>query len=159
MTGSRDIAAITRNRSFRVRGETVEDLEIVSSMLQDAVVPISETVFDPASGRFILMTQRFRWELTGGETGTDATDQCYERVLCALRFQSVRAVRSHGIDLSDRGQMLELLSIHLGDGRVDLAFAGKKTIRLSVTDFDCRAEDIGEPWPTTFFPNHSDEAP
>ena len=65
MAGSRDIAGIEGDRAFRVRAETLEDLEIVSAMLQDAIVPISEVAWQRADKRFIIMAQRFRWEKKG----------------------------------------------------------------------------------------------
>ncbi len=125
------------------------------------------------------MTQRFRWERThrtgavddgldalgdaNPKTG-DAEDdgeakpaEWFERVVCALRFDHVTAVQANGIDLSDRAQMLELLSLHVGDGGVDLAFAGDKTIRLTVSKLSCLAEDIGQPWPTLQRPGHPED--
>ena len=160
MANTGDLAARSRLRPFRVRAESLEDMEMISSMLQDAVVPISEIAFDRRSRRFALMTQRFRWELlaanstTAGEPGVDAGQ--FERVFCALRFENVLGVRSHGINLASRGQMLELLSMHLGEKTVDMAFADDKTIRLIVDSIDCHIEDLGRPWPTRHRPSHPD---
>ena len=171
MARRHDIAGLLRDRAFRVRAESLEDLEIVSSMLQDAIVPISEIAYQRQDKRFALMTQRFRWETSDVPTKINdtATDQetlndntsgprrSYERVLCALRIENVTAVRTNGIDLSKRGQMLELLSLHVADGVLDLAFADSKTIRLSTMPLSCHAEDIGEAWPTTLHPEHPDD--
>ncbi|MDA0342275.1 MAG: DUF2948 family protein [Proteobacteria bacterium] len=203
MARRRDIVGLVRDRdrAFRVRAESLEDLEIVSSMLQDAIVPISEITYQRSDKRFVLMTQRFRWESaeqrsdavpdpeTDGATDSEtdrATDEprggeapnddasdaseasetpessdtagpSYERVLCALRIENVTAVRTHGIDLAKRDQMLELLSLHLADGSLDLAFADGKTIRLSTPRLSCHAEDIGEAWPTAWRPEHPDD--
>ncbi len=202
MARRRDIVGLVRDRdrAFRVRAESLEDLEIVSSMLQDAIVPISEITYQRSDKRFVLMTQRFRWESAeqqsdaapnsetdsetdgatdesrGGEAPNDDASEAsetpesletpessdtagpsYERVLCALRIENVTAVRTHGIDLAKRDQMLELLSLHLADGSLDLAFAGGKTIRLSTPRLSCHAEDIGEAWPTAWRPEHPDD--
>ena len=179
MAGSRDIAGIDVGRAFRVRAETVEDLEIVSAMLQDAIMPISEIAWRRDDRRFVLMTQRFRWEKApegiAADDGLDALgdpapdkdnmadtdgpapDHWYERITCALRFEHVSAVRANGIDLANRAQMLELLSLHLADDGLDLAFAGNKTIRLTISKLSCHAEDLGQPWPTTQRPEHSEE--
>lgn len=171
MPDRRDIVGIGIDRAFRVRAETLEDLEIVSSMLQDAIVPISEITFQRRDRRFVLIAQRFRWELAA--TVTIATPPAHqknkddaeddpaasrlERVNCALRFENVTAVRAHGIDMSARGQMLELLSIHLSDDHLDLAFADNKTIRLAAKPLSCHVEDIGEPWPTSLRPIHPED--
>ena len=37
-----------RDRQFRVRAEDDDDLAVVSAYLQDAVVPLAETAFEPA---------------------------------------------------------------------------------------------------------------
>ncbi len=179
MAGSRDIAGIDVARPFRVRAETVEDLEIVSTMLQDAIVPISEIAWRRDDNRFVLMTQRFRWEKAPegvtADDGLDALgdaapdednktdmdgptpDHWYERITCALRFEHVSAVRANGIDLANRAQMLELLSLHVTDDGLDLAFADNKTIRLTISKLSCHAEDLGQPWPTTQRPEHPEE--
>jgi hypothetical protein len=179
MAGSRDIAGIDIGRPFRVRAETIEDLEVVSAMLQDAIVPISEIAWRRGDNRFVLMTQRFRWEKApesttvddgvdalgdpaphegdGGNEDAPALDHWYERITCALRFEHVTAVRANGIDLANRAQMLELLSLHVADGGLDLAFAGNKTIRLTISKLSCHAEDIGQAWPTTQRPEHPPE--
>ena len=47
---------------LRVRVEGMEDLEVLASMLQDALIPISEITFQFESGRFLLVAQRFCWE-------------------------------------------------------------------------------------------------
>lgn len=179
MAGSRDIAGIDVERAFRVRAETVEDLEIVSAMLQDAIVPISEIAWRRGEKRFVLMTQRFRWEKAPegiaskdgvdalGDTAPEEDDKTdtdgpapghwYERINCALRFEYVSAVRANGIDLANRAQMLELLSLHVTDDGLDLAFADNKTIRLTISKLSCHAEDLGQPWPTTQRPEHPEE--
>ena len=153
--------------AFRVRAETLDDLEVVSSMLQDAIVPISETIFQPSRHWFVMMTQRFRWEgsptlLPAREPDEGEVEKsrvAFERILCAVRMENVTDVRSIGIDLADRGQVLELLSLHVTDAHLDLAFAGDKTIRLVTGKLSVHAEDIGEAWPTTRRPSHpGDEA-
>lgn len=176
MIGSRDVTGIKVERPFRVRVETVEDLEIISAMLQDAIVPISEIAWLRDENRFVLMTQRFRWEKAPAgysiddghdalgdpdpsETAADASapSDWYERITCALRFEHVTAVRANGIDLANRAQMLDLLSLHITENGLDLAFAGDKTIRLAISKLSCHAEDIGQPWPTTLRPDHPED--
>jgi hypothetical protein len=184
MAPSRDIVGKVEDRAFRVRAESLEDLEIISAMLQDAIVPISEIAWRRMDNRFVMITQRFRWEKAvrdgaaddgpdalgdaprpsaaddggnDGENSEPAPTDWFERITCALRFENVTAVRANGIDLANRGQMLELLSLHLGDGGLDLAFADGKTIRLSISSLSCHAEDIGQPWPTTLRPEHPED--
>lgn len=180
MVDSRDIVGLGVDRAFRVRAESLEDLEILSAMLQDAIVPISEIAWQRSDNRFVMLTQRFRWEKAFRDSaidqGPDAlgdarpaekepTEEAtapgptnwFERVSCGLRFENVTAVRANGIDLANRAQMLNLLSLHVTEGGLDLAFAGDKTIRLTISSLSCHAEDIGEPWPTTLRPEHPED--
>jgi hypothetical protein len=167
------------DRPFRVRAADGQDIGVISAYLQDAIVPIRELAYRPKERRFAIMAQRFRWEkqpepapASDAEDGPDGTpgngsgegsddvseSPRFERVHCALRFEKVTGVRSHGIDRADRGQMLSLLAITASDGAIDLSFAENKTIRLEIAVIDVHAEDIGEPWPTVNRPHH-DESP
>jgi len=47
---------------LRLRCEGAEDLTIVSALIQDAVVPVSEIAWQPAARRFGCLINRFRWE-------------------------------------------------------------------------------------------------
>jgi hypothetical protein len=147
------------DQPLRMRGEDAEDLRIISAYLQDAIVPIVEMTYERAERRFVLVAQRFRWEKPNQDAPTDPDEQDEpdERVHCGVRFEAVEMVRAHGLDLRDRSQMLELLTVHAAEGAIDLAFAGDKTIRLVVDRVLCQIEDLGEPWPTFTRPTHIDD--
>jgi len=111
---------------FRVRGATLEDLEIISAMLQDSIVPIGEIIFQIRENRFVMIAQRFRWEATntfasstsGYKVDEDQRGLYFERICCAVRFETVVAVQTHGINLSSRKQMLNFLSMHVKDDSI-----------------------------------------
>ncbi|MBI1778961.1 MAG: DUF2948 family protein [Proteobacteria bacterium] len=137
---------------MRLRAEDAPDLEVIAAALQDAVVPISDMRYLPGDRQFALVVSRFRWELDEADFERPVRG---ERVNAGLVFEGVVKVRSFRIDLRDRSQVLELLTIQTGDGHVDLLFAGGGTVRLEVESIACRLEDYGEPWPTLFRPSHS----
>lgn len=146
---------------LKLRAEDAEDLGVVSACLQDAIVPIGEMCFLPDERRFVLVVNRFRWEACGppGLTPLDSADtveDCtvFERTHCAIRIEGVEAARCRGLDLRDRGQILELLAIAAEASGVVLHFAGGACIRLEASIWRCVVEDIGEPWPTTHKPRH-----
>lgn len=144
-------------RPFRVRVEDAEDLGIASSYLQDAILPAPEMKYEPAERRFVLLVQRFKWENAPAPIEEPEEDAVYyERVHCVVRFEYVAGVKSIGIDRLSREAMLNLLAIRAGEGHIDLAFAGGKTIRLAVDRILCHIEDLGEPWPTVFRPGHGE---
>lgn len=143
-----------------------EDLSVVAACLQDALVPIGDMTFLPEDRRFVFVANRFRWE-AGHRAAlpaepVESADASYEgdagpafeRTNCGVRFESVTSVRTKGVDLRNRGQILELLTLHHEDGRVGLVFAGGATILLEVAELRCIVEDIGEPWPTPWRPAH-----
>lgn len=152
----------TRPRRLKLRVDDAEDLAIVSAQLQDAIVPIGDMAYLAAEKRFAMVANRFMWEVDAVEPA--ATDDVLEgegpvflRTNCGVRFEGVKAVRSRGLDLRDRGQMLDLLAIRWEDGGVELHFSGDATLRLEMDRPVCLIEDVGEPWPTTRRPAHTFE--
>jgi Protein of unknown function (DUF2948) len=81
----------------------------------------------------------------------------FERVLSGLRFESVTAVRTKGIDLRNRERILELLTVHAEPGLILLVFSGSAIIRLEVEELRCYLEDFGDAWPTRWRPHHPDD--
>ena len=147
---------IDPGRLLRVRVESRDDLELVSTLLQDAIVPVREMAYEPTRRRFAMMVQRFRWEL--GETVPDGEDgPVSERVHCAVVINEVDAARTRHFDSAERGRILELLSCSLADDGLYLCFAGGATISLSVQRLSCLVEDVGDTWPTWSRPAHPDD--
>ena len=153
--------------TLQLRAEDEEDLAVISSCLQDALVPLSDMRYDRAARRFVLAVNRFRWE--GGAPsppGGQSPDAVFERITCAVTFEGVNKVSLTGIDQGKRDHLLELLAIvsggaaappgHTGAGgtAILLVFAGGGTIRLDADAIRCRIEDFGEAWPTRWRPQH-----
>ena len=128
-----------------------EDIAVLSALLQDSVIPISEMIYLAAESRFALVANRFRWEDASAEK---ISGQIYERVCCGVTFNRVTAVRRRNFDQAQRGQMFDLLALQATIAYVDLVFAGGATIRLEVEKIQCHAEDFGDPWPTQWRPEH-----
>jgi hypothetical protein len=150
----------------KLRATDPEDLQILAANLQDAIVPVSEMLFQPEARRFVLVANRFRWETAArleerpapAESPDDAAfapDARFERIHCGLRVEGVRSVRHRGFDRRDRGGLLELLTVGVDpSGCLELVFAGGAAIRLEIDRIDCFLEDIGEAWPTQWRPRH-----
>lgn len=128
-----------------------EDIAVLSALLQDAVIPISEMIYLAAESRFALVANRFRWEDAPAEK---VSGRIYERVRCGVTFDRVTAVRRRNFDQAQRGQMFDLLALEATNAYVDLVFAGGAVIRLEVERILCHAEDFGDPWPTQWRPEH-----
>jgi hypothetical protein len=161
--------------ALKLRARDADDLEMIAAILQDALVARAEMKYQPGERRFALMLNRFRWEAVPrkedgeapspqparGDGDADArfADQdaaAFERVHAALVFDRVRAVKHRGLETAVKGGVLALLNLKLDGNFVFISFAGGAEIRLEVDRFSCHLEDLGEPWPTVWRPQHSE---
>jgi Protein of unknown function (DUF2948) len=140
---------------LKLRAEDADDLAVISACLQDALVAVRDLAFVPQDQTFLLVANRFRWECglhqALGEAG-------HQRTLCGVTFEAVEGVSYFGFRRSEDDRILSLLAILPGrDGARDaiqLEFSGGAAIRLAVARTVCRAQDLGEPWPTQWQPCH-----
>ena len=105
--------------NLKLAATDAEDLAVLSMLLQDAVVPMSEMIYLADESRFVLVANRFRWEAINNE----ATDsRVYERVKCGLTFDRVNSVRKRHVDIKARERVLDLLALDVSDEYVDLMY-------------------------------------
>jgi len=131
-----------------------EDLAVVSSHLQDAVVRVGDMAYLPSQKRFAAVLNRFDWESAVGEKAQD-----YRRRRTALRFDRVLSAKHKDLRPNAPDRVLSLLAIHfeVGDapsGRVTLAFSGDVTVQLEVECLEVELRDLGPAWPTRNKPEH-----
>jgi hypothetical protein len=143
---------------LKLRAEDADDLAVLSACLQDALVAVRDLAYLAEEERFIFVANRFRWE-----TGLRPLlrEEPHQRVLCVVTFGTVTAVAYRGFRRADEDRILCLLAIRSegGDrGAILLEFAGDAAIRLEAARIECRAKDLGEPWPTPWRPRHDEEA-
>ena len=122
-----------------------DDLKVISTLVQDAVFPITEMTWRAGQRRFALLINRFRWEDTGH------TRHAPERVQSLLVIDNVLRVASQGIDRTDRDTILSLLSITFepgeeGAGHVLLTLAGDGAIRLEIEALEVTLKDVTRPY-------------
>jgi Protein of unknown function (DUF2948) len=132
-------------KTLKLRAEDEEDLAVFSACLQDALAPVGDMAFLAEEKRFVLVVNRFRWE---------CKDEPCERTLAGICFESVEAVRVQGFRPSERERILELLAIRREPDATVLEFANGARLRLETARIRAVVEDIGEPWPTAWRPNH-----
>jgi hypothetical protein len=126
-----------------------EDLAVISSAVQDALVPVRDCAWFKEDRRFALLINRFRWEVE---------EEPYSRTHSALVFNDVTAVRHHQVPLGEPDRVLELLAVaQEGPSTVVLRFAADRAIRLEIGRLACHLEDVGEPWATPWKPAHPDQ--
>ncbi len=128
-----------------------EDLGVVSTHLQDAVIRVGDLSYLRDRRRFALVARRFDWEAPRREAP--------RRRLAGLHFERVAAVRAKGVPRGDPDAALALLAVTFASGEapsgaVTLVFAGGAEIRLEVECIEAQLKDLGPVWQAGTRPDH-----
>ncbi|RBW58753.1 DUF2948 family protein [Ruegeria sp. A3M17] len=147
-----------REAPLNLGAEDADDLQVISTLAQDAIFPITEMTWRPSERRFGLLLNRFRWE---DKDAAARRDRPFERVQSVLVFDSVLSVASQGVERGDKEMVMSLLSIDFeagedGAGQIMLTLAGDGSIRLSVEALDVTLKDVTRPYqaPSGQAPHH-----
>ena len=138
-----------------------EDLEVVSTHLQDAVAKVSDVHWRPQEKRLVLAVNRFDWE------GVQHGDPEYHRRRAVLRFERVLSCKCRDVDPAGKDAVLNLLAVEFEEtdapsGAVTISFSGGATLRLDVECLEAELADLGPSWTATACPAHKvaeDETP
>jgi hypothetical protein len=127
-----------------------DDLAIISTHLQDAVLRVGDLTFLPKERRFALMARRFDWEAPPDQP---------RRRLTALHFERVLGVRTRGFDRSAADAVLELLAVTFTPtetpaGQATLVFAGGGALQLDLECIEAQMKDLGPVWEAEGRPAH-----
>ncbi len=133
-----------------------EDLQVLSSHLQDAVVRVGDMAYVPTQRRFAAIVNRFDWASAKTEDGR------YRRRRTALRFDRVLRAKHKGLETAKEDLVLSLLAILFEEadapsGNIVLFFSGGITIQLDVECVEAELRDLGPSWKTRRKPEHPGE--
>ena len=138
-------------RPLRLWATDPEDLQVVSALCQDAVLPASEMRWIPSERRFAMLVNRFRWE----------DRRSAERVRTVLVASDVTGVSGQGVRPGDADTVLSLLSLlwepdEAPAGRLILRFAGDGEVAVAADCLDLRLTDVTRPYaaPSGRAPEH-----
>jgi hypothetical protein len=131
-----------------------EDLEVVSTHVQDAVVKASEVMWRPQEKRFVMALNRFDWE------GAQSDKPEYRRRRAALRFERVLSCKCRQMNPAGEDAVLNLLAVEFSEtdapsGVVTLIFSGGAALRLDVECLEAELADLGPSWSATACPKHA----
>ncbi|WP_299837677.1 DUF2948 family protein [uncultured Jannaschia sp.] len=139
---------------LRLWATDAEDLQVISALLQDSVLPATEMTWAKRSRRFAMLLNRFRWE-----HGVRRA----ERVQTLLTAGDVRGVRGQGIVPDDPDTVLSLLAAEWepgtdADGTLRLTFAGDGVVEVACDCLDVTLRDVTRPYaaPSGRAPGHPD---
>ncbi len=170
-------------KKLKLLVQTEDDLALVSGLMQDALLVVQDMQIDLRAGSFIAVFSRFMWEAASqgdsaqapepstpapsrepeGDVDSDARFEdvpaegsgVYHRVHCALRIEGLTAAQTRHMP-TDPKTNLNLLSIDVAEpGALILTFSHGIAIRLQVSGLRAALEDLGEPWPTLYRPDHA----
>ena len=134
-----------------------DDVEVVSTHIQDAVVKVADIRWRPTEHRMVVALNRFDWESANG------AEPQYRRRRSALRFDRVLACKCRNVSPKDKDAVLNLLAVEFAEtdtpaGVVTLFFSGDAALRLEVECLECELVDLGPTWTTVQCPAHPDTA-
>ena len=145
-------------RPLRLKALDAEDLNVVSTFVQDAVFLRRDAHWSAAQRRFALLLNRFRWE---DQTQAERTGRGFERVRSILSVEDALHVQSSGLEYVDGDTVLSVLSLSWtagedGTGAVELILAGDGAIRVEVETLEVLLRDVTRPYraPSGKVPRH-----
>lgn len=134
--------------SLKLLANDADDLKIVASALQDAILRVGDIRYDPVARSISLRMTRFRHEASKAE-----------RVECGVRIDGVMALQSQGIERGKPDAFMVVLDIRFAPadapaGHIDIILAGGGVLRLAVEGLDLLLSDVSEGRPTKSKPDH-----
>lgn len=135
----------------------IDDLEVVSTHVQDALVRVADVLWRPQENRLVVALNRFDW------SGALEGQADYHRCRSALRFDRVVSCKCRNMDPAGREAVLNLLAVEFAptdtpSGVVTLTFSGGGVLRLEVECLECELADLGPTWDTKCCPGHAVDA-
>lgn len=137
------------SKPLKLKAETSEDLQVLSSLVQDAILRVGEIRYDAGARSLSCRMTRFRHE----------SDKS-QRVLTGLRIDGITKLRSRGVDRSDPEAMIVLLDIAFDPesdgpgGTLTLNFAGQGDLQAEIECLELILADVSEPRDTDAVPLH-----
>lgn len=146
------------DRPLNLGAQDTEDLQVISSLTQDAVLTVDDLKWSRAERQLVFLLKRFRWEDVelAKQQGRDP-----ERVQSLLVIQNATGLASQGIDRKQLDIVLSLMSLEFsgaedGVGDLILTFSGDGALKVQIDGLDVALRDVTRPYvaPSKQVPNH-----
>ena len=148
---------------LRLLARDKDDVAVLSALLQDAIIPGVDMEFNRKTNQFILVANRFCWEIPplDGVTSIDGK-LVHERRLCGICIRHVTAAQHHNWPDMRQDALFNLLALrHVdmaeqeGEGVcLQFEFSGGSSLRLLTDEIDITLADLDAGNPTSFQPAH-----
>jgi hypothetical protein len=135
-----------------------DDLDVVSTHLQDALVKVADILWRPQEKRLVVALDRFDWP-----SAECCAKPELRRCRSALRFERVNCCKCRHVNPAGKDAVLNLLAVEFAEtdspgGVVTLTFSGGGVLRLEVECLEAELADLGPSWPADARPVHVDDA-
>ncbi|MCY1128581.1 DUF2948 family protein [Frigidibacter sp. RF13] len=147
-----------KEAALSLKAETADDLQVISALVQDAVLSATDMAWDRRGRTFSLFLNRFRWE---DRAQAEREGRPFERARALLVIGGVLKLASQGFDRKDGDVILSVLSLAWepsadGAGRLLLTLAGDGAIAAEVECLDLTLRDVTRPYaaPSGHAPAH-----
>ena len=148
--------------SLRLVAKDEVDLEVVSALLQDAIIAGADMHYDAQYDCFMIVANRFCWErpaLAG--MNVSKGEVVRERTLCGLRINHVTAVQKRRWPADWHHAFLNLLALKLlgvpqqySGHTMEFSFSGGPSMRLKTKQIEIVFSDLDSGRPTNLQPQH-----
>ena len=147
---------------LRLVAKDVADLEVISALLQDAIIAGADMHYDRQHDCFMIVANRFCWERRAlADINDSAGRAVHERALCGVRINHVTAVQKRRWPADWRDAFLNLLALKRvavpqqdGGCIIELSFSGGPSMRLTTKQIDIVLGDLDSGRPTNLQPQH-----
>jgi Protein of unknown function (DUF2948) len=134
-----------------------DDLDVVSTHLQDALVKVADILWRPQEKRVVVALDRFDWP-----SAECCAKPELRRCRSALRFERVNCCKCRHVNPAGKDAVLNLLAVEFAEtdspgGVVTLTFSGGGVLRLEVECLEAELADLGPSWPAAARPIHIDD--
>ncbi len=137
-----------KNNKLHLLAYDKQDFDVISSVLQDSIVPLMEMHYSKIDRQFLITASRFSNERY------DKKNQ-YKRIVFGVCFENVDRVKKRNFALSNKENILNLLSITYKNDCISLLFSNDIELKLFGEKIFLRLDDLDKQWPTIFIPKHS----
>ena len=134
------------------------DLKVLSSLIQDSILPVGEIKWLSSSNKVALLINRFRCE---DKKSVFPKHKHLERVRSLLMINHVKSVSSSGFSVKQIDKILSILSISFdgiegGPGNALIILSGNAGIRVNVDALEINLRDVTMPYiaPSGLLPEH-----
>ena len=147
---------------LRLVAKDEADIEVVSTLLQDAIIAGADMHYDAGNACFMIVANRFCWERPALAGMNDSNGGAvHERALCGLRINDVTAVQKRRWPADWHDAFLNLLALKLlgvpqqeSGCMMEFSFSGGPSIRLKTKQIHIVFSDLDSGRPTNLQPRH-----